>query len=299
MLEFRAFMRRTAWLGALAVAAWSPAAPAQTPPDVDACIAAHEAGQIARKHDKLVDARRAFATCAVDACPKLARDDCSTWLGEVDALVPTIELSVKDSNGASVPSARCTLDGAGIDAPLEGRAIPLDAGPHALHCEGQGVAPLDRAFATATGERDRRIDIILDAPKPLPPAPAPSPSTHPAAPTKPPPSQPPPPQPSPIPLFISGGVALAAFATFAYLGESGVSSEDNLRATCKPYCDASSVSAVRTRYNIADAFLVGGLVATGVTAWLYFSRRAPTSGDARLGVQAIPGGGGARVAVPF
>jgi hypothetical protein len=287
-------MRRSVWIGALPFAAWSLPAAAQTPPDVDACIAAHEQGQVARKHHKLVDARRAFAVCAVDACPKLARDDCSTWLGEVDALLPTIEIVVTDSSGAAVPSAWCALDGAALDAPLEGRAIAVDAGAHVLHCEADGVAAADRAMAVATGERGRRIEIMLEAPKPPPIPTSNSNSTSTSTSTR-----PPTPSPSPVPVFIAGGVALAAFATFAYLGETGVSTEDNLRATCKPYCDASSVSAVRTRYNVADAFLGVGLVATGVTAWLYFSRRAPSFSDARLGVQALPGGGGARVAVPF
>jgi hypothetical protein len=59
------------------------------------------------------------------------------------------------------------------------------------------------------------------------------------------------------------------------------------------------VSAVRARYNVADAFLGAGVLATGVTAWLYFSRRAPSPTDARIGLQALAGGGGARVAVPF
>jgi hypothetical protein len=288
-------MRRSVWIGALAFAAWALPAPAQTAPDLDACLAAHEQGQIARKHDKLLDARRAFATCAVDACPKLARDDCSTWLGEVEALVPTIELVVKGANGDAVPSARCTLDGVAIEAPLERRAIAVDAGVHALHCEADGVAPFDRAIAVASGEKGRRIEIALEATKPIP-VPTPTATSIPTSiPTKPAPSPP----PSPVPLFIAGGVAVAAFATFAYLGETGVSTEDNLRATCKPYCAESAVSAVRTRYNVADVFLGVGLVATGVTAWFYFSRSTPTSSDARVGVQALPGGGGARVAVPF
>jgi hypothetical protein len=283
-------MRRSAWIGALALAVWSLPAPAQTPPDVDACLAAHEQGQIARKHDKLLDARHAFTMCAVDACPKLARDDCSTWLGEVDALVPSIELSVKDSNGAPVPSARCTVDGSPIEAPVEARAIPLDPGPHALHCEADGVPPVERALAITAGEKRRRVEIVFDATKPSSTATATATPTSTALPK---------PPPSPVPLFIVGGVALAAFATFAYLGETGVSTEDNLRATCKPSCQASAVSAVRTRYNVADVFLGAGLVATGITAWLYFSRRAPTSSDARIGIQALSGGGGARVAVPF
>ena len=290
----------------LAAIAWSataaPQAPAPSPPDKEACASAHEQAQVSRKRGRLLEARAKLQLCAADACPALARQDCSVWLVEVDERVPTIVIAAKDTHGASTTAVRCTLDGETLVERLDAAPVSINPGAHTLKCEMDGVTPVEQALSVVEGEKARRVEVTFEPPHPPdpPPLPTASASATPSASI----ARPPPPPPRDVPILAYGlaGVAVVGLGVFTYFGLSGLSDENSLRGSCKPLCNPSDVSSITTKYHVADAALAIGVVAAGAAAWVYFSRPAgpgaPQTG-ARIGVHAMPGGGGASVGLRF
>jgi hypothetical protein len=75
---------------ALSLAVSIARAAAADPPPKAACAHAAEDGQRLRTEGKLREARESFTACAAERCPALVRSDCSGWLAEVEAAVPTV-----------------------------------------------------------------------------------------------------------------------------------------------------------------------------------------------------------------
>jgi hypothetical protein len=296
-------------LAALAAVAWAtsaaPQAPTPAAPDKEACASAHEQAQISRKHGRLLEARGKLQLCAADACPALARQDCGVWLVEVEERLPTIVIAAKDTHGAPTTAVKCALDGEPLIDQLGAAPLPINPGAHTLKCEMEGAPPVEQALAVVEGEKGRRVDLTFEPPKQPDPPPVPSASTSAStsASVAPPPFPPPPP-PRATPAIVYGlaGVAVVGLASFVYFGVRGLSDESGLRGSCKPLCNPSDVSAISTKYHIADTSLAISVLAAGAAAWIYFSNSAtpgaPQTG-ARVGVTAMPGGGGARVELSF
>jgi len=300
----RTFRAPNALACAVAALAWAttaaPQGAAPAPPDKEACASAHEQAQVARKRGKLIEARAKLQLCASDACPILARQDCSVWLVEVEERVPTIVLSARDARGAPSSAVKCTLDGEPFVDKLDGAPIAINPGAHALKCELDG-AFVEQPIAVVEGEKGRRVDLTFEPPAPAPSASALVPPPPSASASSAPPVLPPPPREASPAVYALAGLAVLGLGGFAYFGLTGLNDETNLRNTCHASCNPSDVSAVTTKYHVADVSLAIGVVAAGVAGWLYLSRPAagaPQSG-ARIGVTAMPGGGGARVELRF
>jgi hypothetical protein len=114
------------------------AALAQPSTEKDKCVAAFEGGQLARKADKLREARALFETCT-NACPAALARDCKGWLDELD--VP-----VSASGSASVPPP----------APLAPPAV--SAPPSSPSASATAPAP---AAAPAPSVPDRTPHVVL------------------------------------------------------------------------------------------------------------------------------------------
>ncbi len=291
-------------LAALVALAWSTTGATQVPapslPDKEACASAHEQAQIARKRGRLIDARAKLQLCAADACPALARQDCSVWLVEVEERLPTIVIAAKDVHGASTTAVKCTLDGEPLVERLDANPVSINPGAHSLRCEMEGLTPVEQALSVVEGEKGRRVEVTFEPTRPPDPPPVPSAST--SASTSASIVPPPPRRETPLIAYGLAGVAVVGLGVFTYFGLSGLSDENGLRGSCRPACNPSDVSAVTTKYHIADAALAIGAVAAGAAAWLYFSRPASTGAPrtgARIGVHAMPGGGGASVGIRF
>src|ERR1700722_17013182 len=87
--------------GVLAVLVLATASPAHAD-DKQICIAAAEDGQQSRLDGKLKAAREQFLVCARSGCPSQVRRDCSQWMTEVMAALPTIVLGARDPEGRDV-----------------------------------------------------------------------------------------------------------------------------------------------------------------------------------------------------
>ncbi len=250
----------------------------------DACIKASDEGQVLRDQGKLLAARARFLTCSRDACPRLVRADCTTWLADADNRIPTVVLSAQDTSGHDTAAVRVTLDGAPLADKLEARAIPVDPGQHRFRFELPGSAPVEETVILREGELRRPVSVRFAAPE-----------THAAVA---PPVEPPASGPSrgAVAVAVSlGAVALGGGAIFAYAAATAESDADHLRATCAPGCNPADVDAVRTKLIAGNAALGVGiaaaLAAVGVLLW--GPRAAVAKPAVSVRVLPAPAGGGA------
>ena len=319
------------WLGRAGSQPASPASPQSIAPDKEACASAHEEAQVFRKRGRLLEAKNKLELCANAACPLLARQDCGVWVVEVAERLPTIVIEARDARGQPTTAVRCTLDGERLVDGLDARAIAVNPGAHSLRCEltdsaagagsaaDGGAAPSsEQPLAVVEGEKRRKVDVSFEPPKPpevaanaanaanansastssRAPAPPSSPSSSIALPPDAPPKR------TPALALTLAGVTVVGVAGFAYFGLKGLSDENQLRGSCKPTCSPADSDAVRTKYHVADVSLGIGILAAGLAAWVYFrdpssDASTPSATQVRVGVVALPGGGGAKLGVTF
>lgn len=274
--------RGWALVALLTIASPSVARAADPPPGKNQCFDAYEQAQRLRKDYKLRAAHAQLLTCAAESCPSFVRQDCSKWLAEVEASTPTIVVLAKHADGSAIDGATATLDGTPLAGSLDGRAVPVDPGPHDLRCEANGTA-VQKHIVVAEGQKNQPFYVTMDsAPPPAPPAPPPAPAAAPAPTTEPTsapapvakPEEPPAPAQHafhlPTATWVLGGVAAAGLVSFAVFGVMGRSVQ-----SCAPTCTQSQVDDLRRDYLIADVSWITGLVAAG--AALYFALTEPTS----------------------
>jgi hypothetical protein len=89
-------------------------------------------------------------------------------------------------------------------------------------------------------------------------------------------------------MWALGGVGVAALASFAFFGITGKHDESNLRSTCAPACADSDVSAIHTKYVVADVSLAVSVASLGVAAYLYFSQPRATEAPATTTTSFVP-----------
>jgi hypothetical protein len=262
----------------------------------DRCASASEHAQDLRAAGKLRAARSSLLSCVPATCPSIVRNDCLKWLAEVDGLLPSIIIRATDSTGHDLIAVRVLVDGELLADGLDGKAIPVDPGPHHIRYETQGAAPVEDTILVRESEKDRILTVQLAA--------MPSRSASSAAPAFPPaahqaegatasasrpteeiltPARHSTSSPWVAPLLLSGA-GVAGLATFAILGIVG-QSEYNHCDQLPPQCTSSDVGALAVRRDAA--WIAGGLgvASLGAAAWLFFSR--PKGGSAvavRFGV---------------
>jgi hypothetical protein len=227
------------------------------------CVSASEHGQAAREKGRLREARKHFVSCAADACPKPLRLDCARWLDEVDASLPTVVFGAKDARGADVFDMTVVVDGQAMSGHEQGRAVPLDPGPHVVRFERAGTRAVETRVLLRTGERNRPILVTFaDSPnagagdkdkkpsgdKPDGAVSQESGGISPAA-------------------IVFGGIGIVALGSFGYFALAGTNEKNRLRTTCAPACTDEDVSTLRTQYIAADISLGVGIVALGVAAF--------------------------------
>lgn len=151
------------------------------------CSAAYDATQSLRDDGKLVDARKQARLCSDMLCPAFVREDCSQWLMEIDALVPTVVFTAKDTAGASTFAVRVLLDGRVLLDQLDGSAVLLDPGEHHVRFEIASMGALEKDIVVRKGEKNRTIDASFDSHVAQPKPPSVKPELEPK--TAPPPVQ--------------------------------------------------------------------------------------------------------------
>ncbi|WP_438011704.1 hypothetical protein WME89_25535 [Sorangium sp. So ce321] len=177
---------------------------ARAQPSKRACAAAYERAQGLRRDGKLIAAREALIACSQPTCPAAAVADCGPWLAEVEKSLPSVVIAARDAGGRERLDVRVLVDGRLLAATLDGKALPVDPGPHTFRYEPAGGPAVEERVLIREGEKNRAITVILGSP-PAGAPPSPRPIVAPAAPgvppsaarTAPPPGAPPPSAPPP------------------------------------------------------------------------------------------------------
>lgn len=214
-----------------------------------------------KQDGKLQQAREQALVCAQAACPAVLSGDCTGWLAELDGAIASVIIDVRDAHGQAVPEARLSVDGAPIDQPLGGRALPLDPGEWRFRVTLPDGQQLERALVVVEGKKGQYVRFDVAAPVVAVPARSPR---H-------------------APELIYGATALSIMGGvgFAYFGLQGRADEQELEDTCAPRCSSSDMAALERSYLVADVSLGVGVVALGALGYLWL-----TSGDRASGVGA-------------
>lgn len=267
-------------------------APAQAA-DKGECRDAYVEGQRLRQQGKLTLARDELVVCAQDACPKVVRADCATWLAEVEASIPSVVVSAIGLDGTDSIDVRVLADGELLRERLDGRQIPLDPGPRLLRFELEGAPAIERRVVLREGDKSRSIEVSFERPAPPPP--------------KRQEKQRPPRKHEerivPWPLVgVAGGLALAGVAVFVGLGVTAKNEYQELDERCGPNaaspsargtCSPDEVDDVHMKLVLADVSLGVALgffaVGAGLTIFNLTSQTQETGWRLQVGP------GGARV----
>lgn len=249
----------------LLVGSWTTTAGAQG--KAAECVAATERGQAKRDEGQLVASRAEFVACADDACPAVVRRECLGWLAEVNARIPSLVVSVADSNGKDVVGAEVSLDGVRLPAAGAGRAFTLDPGPHLLRATGKKVDPIEERIVVRERERERVVKLVLKSLEPPPPRPSPIMVTVPRRRTV------------PALSWVLGGVAVVGGAGFAYFWTSGMGEVSSLRDSCSPYCTPAQIDDARAPLTIARVSAGIGIAAAVAAVTVYLLQPTTTTGS--------------------
>lgn len=261
------------------------------------CISAYEQTQTLRKDGKPLASRAQATLCSRDACPALLAKDCTRWLAELDAIIPTVVLDPRTPSGALRADVRVKLDGALLDEKIDGKPVPLEPGLHTFVFEAEGAAPVERALVLKEGEKHKKVTVTL--------APAPDATGGNAGGAK---SGA---RPVPIGVWLFGGASVVALATATVFAVDGLGKKSDLDS-CKPHCAPSDVDAMSSSFTFADVALGAGVMAGAAAVYLFLTRpavessatpavseRASARPHAAPLAMPLPGGGAAGVTATF
>ncbi len=231
------------------------------------CLAAYDEGQRAKLDHRFRASRERLLTCSRSSCPPAVVSECTTWLAEIDAAMPTIVVGARDATGRDLVDAAASLDEHAVAHPFDGRAIPVDPGPHTLRITRAGSPEARVDFVAREGEKRRLVEVRLELAGDGRTSPAPRSATFP---------------------IVVGGIGAAALASVAVFGTLAAVKVHDLNQSCGPRCTDAQVAPARAEALAADVSLGAGVVAAGVVvAYLIFAprprslaawRSAPASG---------------------
>jgi hypothetical protein len=255
-----------AFAAAFAFAFASAIAPAARADERFECASAAERAQTLRDAAKLRAASSELVTCARASCPTVVREDCAKWLAEVQGQMPSILVRARDARGRDVAGVRVLVDGTPLVARLEGVAVGIDPGPHRLRFEAAAGAVEEVDLVINETEKRRVVGVAFRVPLEVDGT-APSIGPEPA----------PPSERSTVPLYVVGGIGVAALVSFAFFEVGGQSHYAHLRDTCAPThsCDPADRDAAHAELVAGVVSLATAAVAAGVFTWLVLRSDTP------------------------
>jgi hypothetical protein len=235
----------------------------------EACRAGYEQGQVDRSQGHLRAASSEFRACSGLECAPFMRSDCTRWIDEVAADMPSLVVVARGAEGQDVANARVFVDGEPQSDRAAGLGFEVDPGPHLLRVEAPGAEATTVQLVVHVGERERRVEVTL------PPIATATPAARPL-----------------WPAYAFSGLAVVGLGTFATFAILGYSTQQGLH--CAPTCSDQQVDPIRTDYRVADIGLGVGLVSAAVVAaYFLLTHGATSSSSARVGAALRPMPGGA------
>jgi hypothetical protein len=267
-LGFLAFVA----VASLARPATAEAAEADKPMDKALCADSYRNAQLQRKNGALKRARESLLMCASDRCPSVMQPDCTRWLTEVEAAMPSITFAAKGVDGKDVTNVRVTMDGQPLAENLDGKSISVDPGSHALRFDHGSETSIEQTIIVREGEKARVVSVSWAKPEQASGANEPGTSTS----------------STPTAAWIVGGAGVASLAAFGILAVHGTSRRSDLEKECFGSCRQDQVDSIKTELVIADVALGVGIVALGVSTYLFLTNGRGTSSEPARG-QSRPG----------
>jgi hypothetical protein len=287
---------RGACLAAM-LSALTTAAPSAWAVDKAQCASAYEAAQERRSQTKLREARDNLLVCVQAACPAFIKKDCSKWLSEVEAALPTVVLSAR-AKGKDLTDVTVKVDGDDFAGTLDGKALPVDPGPHTFTFESEEFGSQELRYVVKEGQKSQAIEVDF-APAKQPSAgeevrdSGPSAGSQDMADDK-------------TLAYVLLGVGVVGIGGFAYFGLTANSDKDELACADTKTCSDDDLAPIRQKYLIADISLGVGLVSLGVGTYLLLSGGGKTSpapaeqsANVRFDVMPRAGGGFATLSGSF
>lgn len=263
------------------------AAPSRS--SIDQCIAASENSQVERSKGHLRAAREVLSRCLAADCPALISKDCNAFLAQLEAITPTVVFRVLDASGRDFVDAQVRVDGELVMSRIDGRARPLDPGPHDVEVRAPNQPVLTQRIVAEEGVKARVIELRFSSPATTmtsSPAVTPTPSV---APTPAPPSSSDRPESSGpatgtiVTSAALAGLGVVGLGAFTLVGLKANSDYDRLQSTCGSRCAPDEVDRVHGRYQLADVALAVGIGALAGAA-LVFLLGPRESAAARTGI---------------
>lgn len=233
-----------------------------------ACLVASEKAQQLRSAGKLGDARDQLNICGRPECPKLVQQDCTQWMSEVLASLPSVVPAAKDRKGRDVVDARLSVDGKAVAEMLDGKAIVLDPGVHTFVFESKGLPSVTEQIVVKPGEKNRIVSVTFatleDAGGPSPGGPGSTPEHG----------------SPPVLAYVLGGVGIVALGAALYVDLAATGDAHDLRSSCAPNCAQSDVDDITTKYTVAGvtAGIGGALLVTGIVMFFMHGKGSTTTG---------------------
>jgi hypothetical protein len=221
--------------------------------DASACLEAHADAQRARMRGELLHAREQLIACAQAGCPALVANDCTSWLSEVEASLPSVVFAVVDGAGNDVVDVTISSGERVLSTRADGKALLLDPGPYELRFEALGYAPQTISITARQAEKNRSVSVRLAA---LDGAPTGAMSDDAGG--------------IPTLSYVLGGVALASLGTGLALGLYGQGELEHAEDHCAPGCTASQVAAGKRAYVIADVAFGVSIASALAAVVVYF-----------------------------
>jgi hypothetical protein len=241
------------------------AAPPAPPPidkviDKAACLDAVQKGQTLRDGRMLVEARDQFRVCARAECPEVVRADCTTWVGELDAAMPTVVLAAKDAAGKDVVDVEVSADGQAIARTLDGGPVAVDPGMHTFRFARADGSTATQPVLVNAGEKLKAVGVVLSAPVPVSDVGA-----------TPPPSSSPPTSMSTqrLAAYVVGGAGIVAVGVGIGVAFAAKGADNDAKNETGPARVSDSASAVSEGTAATVVMGVGAaMAAAGVVLWL-------------------------------
>jgi hypothetical protein len=247
-----------AFAAATFAAALAAIAPEARADEKSSCVASYDRSQVLRRDHRFQRAREELKMCSRVACPALVRNDCITWLDQVQAAFPSITIrAMKD--GGDVASVKVIEDNEIVATRLDGTSLEVEPGEHSFRFETEGAPPVTLTLVVHEREKDRVVPVTFTSPHTQEDA---------AVVTR----------PVPTGVYVAGALGLVGLASFGVLGGVGKNEQSSLQGTCSPNCSQSAIDKVRTDYIAADVGLGIGAAALVTAGVWYLVRPKHTEG---------------------
>jgi hypothetical protein len=238
------------------------------------CANAYEQAQRTRNEGLYRSSRDHMLVCADEACPKVLRDECVKWLGELDVAMPTVLIIAKDEKGNEVSDVSVSVDGNKLVDHLDGKALAVDPGTRTFRFARAGSDTIEQKVLVREGEKRRVVNITFTAGSPTPTTPEkPTSASGSSVPTA---------------TWILGGAGIVALGISVPMYASYFRFTDSdcaQTATCEP----SRVDAVKRQLIYANVTSAIGAVALGAAIVIWVAAPSPSS-TVTAGIAPTPGG---------